>query len=314
MRKKKALNKKNARTQAALEYLMTYGWALILLVTTASFLFIAGIGGFNRNSCQINFAFLCKGVYTEGDTIKIILQNATARRIIINPFEGIAFDNKAGYGTINYAGEEYRFEEATIPSGSSFEIEGEGMALAKQASLTYTEVETGQTKTATIGLTTDTPKTTEISNDAIDNDNDTKTDCAQTGITDCQYVSGATIIATLFVTNSSWTDIGFGQLKGTSGNTLPGNWKAKSVILVFYVDSFTSGTKPKIAFRGVEISSQAELKQGWNTVEITNATASTFFSGATTLTVSLESQGAQFTISNDAGHRPKAIFVINKFP
>ncbi len=312
MRKKKVLKKKITRTQAALEYLMTYGWALILLVVTASFLFVAGVGGFNRNSCQVNFAFLCKGVYTEGDMVILTLQNATARRIIINPFEGISFDDKMGYGTINYAGKTYRFEDVSIPSGDSFEVEGKGMVLAKKLSLTYTEIETGQTKTINISLTTDTPKTTEISNDGIDNDSDNKTDCADTGTTNCQYVMEA--ISAPSTITTSYQDIPFGALKGTSGNPLPGTLlKANYVALIFYVDSFTAGTKPRANLLNKESSNEAELKQGWNIVEVDTA-GLTQFNGTTSQSFKLKSQGADFTVSNSPEHSPRAVFVVNKYP
>jgi hypothetical protein len=260
--------KKKTLAQAALEYLMTYGWALILLVTTASFLYFAGIGGFSRNSCQVNLAFLCQGVYTQGDTVFLRLENGTARRIVINPYDGIKFDNKQGYSTVNYGGKEYRFEDVTIPSGQTFEVQGKGMALTKTASITYTETDTGYQKTANISLTTDTLPKTEISNDGIDNDGDGATDCADPKVANpsCDYIGTATALtpSSGYVSTAA-NVISFGQvIPAGSITALSGSWLITQQRFYFYATNLVSSPTARINALGMPPSPPQAITEGWN--------------------------------------------------
>ena len=89
------------KAQAALEYLLTYGWALIAIATIIGILVFTAGGGVNTASCTTFLNLVCKGIGVDGDTLVLVLQNATGQTITINPFTGICFDEKCGYATIS---------------------------------------------------------------------------------------------------------------------------------------------------------------------------------------------------------------------
>tara|TARA_Y100000310_G_C20020735_1_gene507253 strand:- start:103 stop:360 length:258 start_codon:yes stop_codon:yes gene_type:complete len=78
------------RAQAGLEYLMTYGWALILVTAVIGSLVLLGEDSINSSSCPNLPSFICKGAVVEGNELIMILQNSAGQKITINPGTGIA--------------------------------------------------------------------------------------------------------------------------------------------------------------------------------------------------------------------------------
>lgn len=298
------------RTQIALEYLVTYGWALVLIATLVTVLVFVGTGNINVNTCTNFLQFICKGIGAEGDTLVLILQNGTGQKITINPFLDIRFDDKEGYAIVTYKGNDYRFEDVTIEAGEQFTISAKGMANSEQISITYIEKSTGLRKTVTSKIRTDAPEDLELSNDAIDNDGDGLTDCEETETTFCEYTVEATPGFNPNITTVGET-IPFGPLTGTSGSTVDGDWKTQTVALVFYVESFTPGAKPRVSFAGETSSGEQNIVQGWNVVEV-DITTPVEFTGDNMPDFVLQAQdtGMSFTI-NDTDKKPKAYLVVN---
>lgn len=300
-------SKKPKKAQSSLEYLITYGWALVMIATIIGVLVFA-TGGINTNTCTTFLTMICKGVGADGDTLILVLQNTTGQKITINPFIDIRFDDKEGYAIVTYQGKDYRFDDVTISAGDEFTISAKGMALAAEVSITYTEKATGITRTVTSGLSTDAPTTIELSNDGLDNDGDGLVDCLDPDATDCEYVVEANPFApSITVTNATWEIVPFGTVKGSSGMNLTGDWTASdSVILVFYVETFTAGTTADVQFAMQTTS--VDLVQGWNTAEISLPSPHTLM-GANISDFRIISNGADFTIANEP--LPKAILIVN---
>ncbi len=124
----KALGKlPSARAQAGLEYLMTYGWALILVATIITVLvFVVGKPG---PSVAFNVSdptkFLLKSAGISGNTAGIVLQNATGGRILL---KSISFSGDLGYAaTAKLNGRTVTAGEFPIEILSGGEIRMEGL-------------------------------------------------------------------------------------------------------------------------------------------------------------------------------------------
>ena len=131
--------------QASLEYLITYGWAIVMIFVIVSALIVIAGAGVNSNTCTNFWGLICKGVGVEGDEFVLILQNGTGQKIAINPFLDILFDGAYGYAIIVYQGVEYRFDEVEIAAGDEFILRARGILLSKEICLNY-ENQSGLTK------------------------------------------------------------------------------------------------------------------------------------------------------------------------
>ena len=137
--------------QAALEYLITYGWARILIASvTAILLFTVG-KNVNPVTCTNFMHLLCKGVTVEGDEVILVLQNATDQKITINPID-ILFGKGYAYVEIIYPGKTYKFDEVTINAGDEFTVRAYDVGATEEISVTYTEEQTGLEKIDTSGM------------------------------------------------------------------------------------------------------------------------------------------------------------------
>jgi len=266
---------KNSRTasiaQASLEYLLTYGWALILIATIMGILVIIFLppGGY---ACSGTGDLICRALGAEGEDLVLSFQNKLPFDIIINPYTGIRFDGRAGYASIKYRGTTYRFEDVTIGKGDQFQVTGIGLGDASSVSITYTETATGFEQTWTGGTTT--PQK-EVCNDGIDNDTDGKTDAlddeCETGTSIyVTPVTGPAGIAPTFAVGTPLT-LTFDSTETTSliSSTTGTDWDVTSAYLYFYVP-----TDPGSGVHAVIGGKQSveEIKQGWNSVTIENFT------------------------------------------
>ena len=300
-----------AKSQAGLEYLLTYGWALVAIATIIGLLAFLAQNPDN-NTCQTTLKFICQGVIREGDTVIMRLQNITGQIITIDPFTGIAFDGKTGYAVIIYRGQEYMFGSVAVGAGDTFEIRGNGRALAGQLSITYKESQTGYTKTETIKVGTDAPPDTEISNDGIDNDGDGAIDCEDAALMPCEYpvtVTEPTSTAGNLATTSGPIFIEFSSTAidnlVDSITTSSKEWDITSAYLYFYVTDIPApGTHASIGGK----SSVEEIKQGWNIATINNFATNTQLEPSRTLKLSASS--GSFTIAEAGSANPPELVII----
>jgi len=255
--------------------------------------------GINANTCTSFLTMICKGVGADGDTLMLVLQNATGQKITINPFLDIKFDDEEGYATVTYNGTVHRFDDVTINAGDEFTISAKGLVHADEVTITYVEGSTGLTRTITSTISTDAPDTIEISNDGIDNDGDGDVDCEAGDVEDCEYVVEANPFgADLLVTNAGPTVIQFGGIQSTTGTTdLAGMWTATGdIALAFYVVSYTPGTTADVSF-GILPPVTTTLNQGWNVVTI-NTGAGVLLMGNNMDDFLIQSNGANFHIAH----------------
>jgi len=283
---------KNSGGQAALEYLITYGWALVAIVTIIGVLVLSG-GNVNSNTCTTFLTILCKGIDADGDQLMMVLQNATGQKITINPFTDIAFDGQYGYAKITYQGQEYRFEDVTIGAGDEFTITAEGMVLTNEMEITYREQNTGFTRTITSNMGTSAPDDTELSNNGEDDDGDNLTDC-EDGMTNCEYVVTATFDSTTIAGETRTIKIP--RPTGLEGPF----WRIKEVTITFYIDGsppantksvLTDPDNPPSTITG------ENLKSGFNYITL-DMTGNEKVLAAGNTEFTLQSDGAPFTVNS----------------
>ena len=301
MPRKKSLAKSlGTKAQAGLEYLITYGWALVAIATIIGVLVFAASGGVNTNTCTTFLSLVRKGIVADGDTLVMVLQNASGQKISITPFEDICFNGICGYAKIDYGGTIYQFENVEIGTGEQFKILGEGQVLASEMSITYTEGSTGLEKTVTSTIGTDAPDTTELSNDGIDNDGIGGIDCADPKVTGpCEYVvENGTPVPT------SITDGGTSTITFTSPSMQSGAWFITGGTIRFNVTSGAGATaKAKIGTGGW--SNWKPIKVGWNYIQMPSPGGL-----LATIEIQLEVANADVVISNDTDQKPKAIITL----
>jgi len=280
------ISKKIDKAQSGLEYMMTYGWALIAVATIVGFLIFASGGGVNQNTCTSFLTLVCKGVGADGDTLILVLQNSTGQKITINPLMDIAFDSEEGYAKIIYEGRTYWFDDVEIGAGTEFKIEGAGMANAEEISITYTEKSTGLKRTVTSSISTDALDDVEINN----------------------YVASAEPLATTTI-GATPQVITFGTLTEPDGDEAAGDWEATdSVLLAFYVESYTPGTTAEVVFVVSPVT--VTLEDGWNYAEIELMNPELLpdlGSGADIPDFTIQSNLGDFDISDTPPTQPRAI-------
>jgi len=263
-------SKKRGKAQASLEYLITYGWALVAIATIVGVLIFASGGGINANTCTTFLTLLCKGIAAEGDQLILVLQNAAGQKITINPFTDIGFDGRYGYAIIVYGDQEYRFGNVEIGAGEEFRIEAYGQVLSDEITITYRERATGLTRTVTSSMGTDAPPNTELSNDGLPQTPGGLIDCQDAAVGPCEYpveVTGpAGEEATDFIVSAAGgTNIAFNSdaVANLIGSGV--DWDVTGVYIYFYVP-IDPGTNV-YATMG-DIQSTEEITQGWNSVAV----------------------------------------------
>ena len=110
------------KAQAALEYILTYGWALIAIATIIGILIFATSGEINTTTCTTYLEFVCKGMGINDETLIMVMQNATGQQITINPINAFTFSGKNSNITIVYNGIEYTLDSVTIDPGAEFTL------------------------------------------------------------------------------------------------------------------------------------------------------------------------------------------------
>jgi len=135
------------RAQASMEYIITYGWALVAIATIVSILFLMTTNP-NTDICPNFIRLICKGITEENGDLVLVLQNAAGQKIIIDPYTDISFDGIFGYAIIVYNGQEHRFGNIEIGAGDEFTVKGTGMGLATSIAISFLE-DSGLRKTET---------------------------------------------------------------------------------------------------------------------------------------------------------------------
>ena len=168
----------NPKAQAGLEYLMTYGWAIVLVATTIGVLVFITSSPLDSGAISISDpnSFLIKGSQVTGNRATMKLQNITGGQIEISSLSSEGYSNctvngQAAQGIKIGSGGEILVECTVLEGGS------------KKVSFEYTDT-FGMSHTlevtGTSQSTTAIPEPETICDDGIDNDGDGYTDCADT--------------------------------------------------------------------------------------------------------------------------------------
>lgn len=255
--------------QVSLEYLMTYGWALILVAAIVGILVIV-IGtpsGYACSSEGIVKVLLCNGrIWNEGEDLFLILSNNVGSDIIINPFTGIAFDGRTGYAAIVFQETEYRFGEITIPKGASFKVKGIGVNDAGTVTITYTDTSTGFQQTQTIN--TNTPNN-EICNNGIDDPGSAAgLDALDPECEEAVYNDGGFIPGTSTLTGTTKT-INVDPIETKDGSPLAEAWEMTEAKVYFNATSVLPGTTIRARYGPTgSLSASQSVTEGWNEIAI----------------------------------------------
>jgi hypothetical protein len=90
-------SEKSLRGQSAMEFLLTYGWAvLILMIVTAALLFLGVLnpGTTAPNQCAFASVFTCKGYkISDGGSLELTLGQATGDDVTVTGFACTAAEN-----------------------------------------------------------------------------------------------------------------------------------------------------------------------------------------------------------------------------
>ena len=67
---------KNTKAQSAMEYLMTYGWAILIIVVVLAVLFSLGLFNGSKivgTTCRTSSEYICQGVSYSGGTLSLTI-------------------------------------------------------------------------------------------------------------------------------------------------------------------------------------------------------------------------------------------------
>jgi hypothetical protein len=146
--------KQVTKSQAALEYLVTYGWALVAIATIIGLLAFVGSSSAGTATCTAFIQFICKGVSIDAEgNLVIVLQNATSQRIVISPTTGIMIGGEGAYAIISFDGIKFFYDAVIIEPGQEFTIIIPGAIEANQLTLEYQD-QTDLNKTVTSAFRT----------------------------------------------------------------------------------------------------------------------------------------------------------------
>jgi len=119
------------KAQSAMEYLVTYGWAILVVAVVLSVLFTLGVFNGNNvapNACLASPGYLCKSAaydHTTGNVIVTLGQDSGNNWLTANiVFVSQSTPFKNGIPAISFTG----FPANTILSGSGGLLNGEGQA------------------------------------------------------------------------------------------------------------------------------------------------------------------------------------------
>ncbi len=79
---------KDTKGQSALEYLMTYGWALVVIVIVIAALFAFGVFNTPKQCTATGGKLFIKDYDFNADTIQLTIKNTNPNAITINSFTG----------------------------------------------------------------------------------------------------------------------------------------------------------------------------------------------------------------------------------
>jgi len=300
------LSKVKQKAQSGLEYLLTYGWALVMIATIIGVLVFTVFEPQNVCNSKNPMAFICDGITRNDDIVTMRLRNMAGQKIIINPYSGIVFDDISGYAIVTYGGEEYRFRDVTIGAGDAFTVEGQGVVHTTQLNITYYETQTGLTKTASIGMTTDAPPDVELSNDGLPQTPGGPIDCQDAAVGPCEYpveVTGPDGTPGIPPTQT----IAFESTAITNLIDSGEPWDIKGAYLYVYAEN-VSGPGVKAIVEGVP--STDDVTEGWNVISLNFST----LLEEVNPNISLGSQGGSFSIrgTDVVGYEPQLVVVIEE--
>ncbi len=143
--------RKRRRAQAAMEFLMTYGWAILVVLAAIVSLAYFGVlnpAKFFPDSCTMpsTSGMACLDFRVDPDSAVLLIMNSGGRDVIINNVT--VGDCSAFFGIDLPDGSQYVFNL----TGCSFGVSGK--KISEDVVFSYTDLMSGFTKTARGGLTT----------------------------------------------------------------------------------------------------------------------------------------------------------------
>ena len=112
---------KDKKGQSALEYLMTYGWALVVIVIVIAALFAFGVFNTPKQCTSTGGKLFIKDYDFNADTIQLTIQNTNPNAITITSFSGSSGDLTWADGTASGNAALAKTDENTfVLGGNSF--------------------------------------------------------------------------------------------------------------------------------------------------------------------------------------------------
>ncbi len=135
----------NSRGQSALEYLMTYGWALIVIAIVIGILFVVFTGATSAMTCTVQSGNIVVADFSvTANDADFVIQNGEGRQITLTTVAGQGFGSTnptySNTSTVKSGG------TTTLNNTATLDISGDVDA---NVAITYT-VSGGLTKTAVI--------------------------------------------------------------------------------------------------------------------------------------------------------------------
>ncbi|MFT4326449.1 MAG: hypothetical protein ACMXYK_03020 [Candidatus Woesearchaeota archaeon] len=127
----------NKKGQAALEFLMTYGWAFLVILVMIGALVYFGVLNTDRfipDRCVVSPGFSCEEFQISSDRIRVILRSQNSQPIILSHgrLDGVFAEDPTEWWPVENTGEEQNIEQArpersasetgTIRNGELFEV------------------------------------------------------------------------------------------------------------------------------------------------------------------------------------------------
>ena len=135
---------KHTKSQAAMEFLMTYGWAILVVLAAIGALAYFGVLSpqkFLPEKCFLQAGFACVSHKVETTKVTLVLLNSIGKTITIN---SIAVGSCSGTFTDTMINE----QQSTFVIGSTCSNGAQKESFKGDISIGYTEKETNLTKTA----------------------------------------------------------------------------------------------------------------------------------------------------------------------
>ena len=113
----------NSKGQSALEYLMTYGWALVVIVIVVAALFAFGVFNTPANCTQFGGRLLLKDYAISAGGISVAMQNGSSGTMTGISGAGTGFTATLGKTTLTRSEDTNATFAGTVAAGSTYKLD-----------------------------------------------------------------------------------------------------------------------------------------------------------------------------------------------